>query len=97
MNRFQKMNHFPGCWQLGRKDWMWKNLNKQRRAHAEAYNFVPNTYIFPADFDRFELARETADKHKLWIMKPTNQACGRGIKMVTRDTKVKNKRDILVS
>ena len=34
MSRFQKMNHFPGCWQLGRKDYMWKNLNKQRRAHA---------------------------------------------------------------
>jgi tubulin polyglutamylase TTLL4 len=30
-------------------------------------------------------------------MKPTNQACGRGIKMVTKDTTVKNKRDILVS
>lgn len=33
MNRYQKMNHFPGCWQLGRKDCMYKNLNKQRRAH----------------------------------------------------------------
>ena len=53
MNRFQKMNHFPGCWQLGRKDYMWKNLNKQRRSFPEAYNFVPMTYIFPFDFDRF--------------------------------------------
>ena len=53
MNRYQKMNHFPGCWQLGRKDYMWKNLNKQRRAHPDAYNFVPMTYIFPFDYDRF--------------------------------------------
>lgn len=53
MNRYQKMNHFPGCWQLGRKDCMYKNLNKQRRAHPEAYNFVPTTYIFPFDFERF--------------------------------------------
>ena len=30
-------------------------------------------------------------------MKPTNQACGRGIKMVTKDTDVRNRRDILVS
>lgn len=30
-------------------------------------------------------------------MKPTNQACGRGIKMVTKDTEVKNKKDMLVS
>jgi tubulin polyglutamylase TTLL4 len=86
MNKFQKMNHFPGCWHLGRKDYMWKNLNKQRRSFPEAYNFVPNTYLFPADFDRFEMAREAAEKGKLWIMKPTNQACGRGIKMVTKDS-----------
>ena len=32
-NKFQKINHFPGCWQLGRKDYMWKNLTKLRRAH----------------------------------------------------------------
>jgi tubulin polyglutamylase TTLL4 len=76
---------------------MWKNLNKQRRSHPEAYNFVPNTYLFPSDYDRFEMARETADKNKLWIMKPTNQACGRGIKMVTKDSDVKNKKDYLVS
>jgi tubulin polyglutamylase TTLL4 len=97
MNKFQKINHFPGCWNLGRKDYMWKNLNKQRRSHPDAYNFVPNTYLFPADFERFEMCRETAEKSKLWIMKPTNQACGRGIKMVTKDTDIRNKKDMLVS
>jgi hypothetical protein len=30
-------------------------------------------------------------------MKPTNQACGRGIKMVNKDSVLKNKKDILVS
>ena len=30
-------------------------------------------------------------------MKPTNQACGRGIKMVTKDSVIKNKKDVLVS
>ena len=97
MNRYQKMNHFPGCWQLGRKDYMWKNLNKQRRSYPEAYNFVPMTYLFPNDYDRFEMLRENADKSMLWILKPTNSACGRGIKMVGKDTKIKNKKDILVS
>jgi tubulin polyglutamylase TTLL4 len=53
MNKSQKMNHFPGCWQLGRKDNMWKNLSKQRRTFPDAYNFVPMTYIFPYDFERF--------------------------------------------
>lgn len=30
-------------------------------------------------------------------MKPTNQACGRGIKMVTKETQLKKKKDTLVS
>jgi hypothetical protein len=30
-------------------------------------------------------------------MKPSNSACGRGIKMVTKETKIKNKKDYLVS
>lgn len=50
MSRQQKFNHFPGCWNLGRKDYMWKCLNKLRRSHPDAYNFVPTTYIFPSDY-----------------------------------------------
>lgn len=30
-------------------------------------------------------------------MKPSNQACGRGIKMINKETKIKNKKDTLVS
>jgi tubulin polyglutamylase TTLL4 len=57
MNKYQKIKHFPGCWQLGRKDNMWKNLSKQRRMFPDAYNFVPMTYIFPYDFERFQRVR----------------------------------------
>ncbi len=84
MKRFQKINHFTGCWNLGRKDYMWKHLNKQRRSYPDEYNFVPLTYLFPTDFDRFEIVRENAEKSRLWIMKPANQACGRGIKLLNK-------------
>ena len=30
-------------------------------------------------------------------MKPTNQACGRGIKLITKESDLKNKKDTLVS
>lgn len=30
-------------------------------------------------------------------MKPTNSACGRGIKMINKESIIKNKKDILVS
>ena len=55
------------------------------------------TYVFPFDYDRFEMIRENADKNSLWIYKPSNSACGRGIKMIKKDTPVKNKKDALVS
>jgi tubulin polyglutamylase TTLL4 len=31
MNSYQKISHFPGCWTLGRKDYMWKVLHKMKR------------------------------------------------------------------
>lgn len=76
---------------------MYKAILRMKRKHPEHFNFVPTTYIFPSDFDRFEIIREGADKDHLWIMKPSNAACGRGIKMITKDTKIKNKKDFLVS
>mgnify|MGYP002344480379 CR=1 FL=1 len=30
-------------------------------------------------------------------MKPSNQACGRGIKLINKESKIKNKKDTLVS
>ena len=50
MNRFQKISHFPGCWFLGRKDYMWKVLQKMRRRFPAEYDFIPYTYLFPTDF-----------------------------------------------
>ena len=53
MSGHQKISHFPGCWYIGRKDFMWRGLNKKRRTFPQAYNFVPMTYLLPGDFDRF--------------------------------------------
>lgn len=45
MNRYQKINHFPGCWNMGRKDLLWLNLSKFKRKYPKEYNFIPNTYL----------------------------------------------------
>lgn len=31
--KHQKISHFPGCWYIGRKDFLWRGINKMRRAH----------------------------------------------------------------
>lgn len=48
----QRVNHFPGSFNFGRKDRLWINL----KAKAETYgyevfgNFHPRTFILPADY-----------------------------------------------
>ena len=41
MNKYQKANHFPGCWNLGRKDLLWMKISKMKRKFPEEYSFVP--------------------------------------------------------
>jgi len=45
MNKYQKINHFPGCWNMGRKDLLWLNLSKFKRKFPKEYKFIPNTYL----------------------------------------------------
>lgn len=74
MNSFQKYNHFPGCWNLGRKDFMWRCLNRLRRQFPKDFEFIPNTYLLchEGDWDRFCAKREEASKNQLWICKPAD-------------------------
>ena len=97
LNKFQKFNHFPGCWQLGRKDYLWRNLSRMRRQFPLDYNFTPNTYILNSDWERFLQAKEDADSKQVWILKPVNAACGRGIKLVNKKSKIKKKKYYLAS
>ena len=96
MNKFQKSNHFPGSWSLGRKDCMWRNIWKKRREFGEDYNICPTTYIMPDDFKFFQQDRED-NPGALWIKKPVASSCGRGIKMVSSSTVVEKRAGYLIS
>jgi len=37
------------------------------------------------------------NQDKLWIVKPCNQACGRGIKIINKSSKLKNDSGLVVS
>jgi Tubulin-tyrosine ligase family. len=39
----QKINHFPGMYQIARKNCMALNLNKLRKIFPKDYNFYPST------------------------------------------------------
>ena len=78
-------NHYPGSWALGRKDGLWKHLSaQQRRLGDSTYDFVPRTFVLPADRGALERAAAAGLLRGggALIVKPLNSSRGRGVKMV---------------
>ena len=49
----QRTNHFPGTYQVARKDNLWRNINRLRAIHNYEYNIAPITYVLPEDLNAF--------------------------------------------
>ena len=67
-----QINHFPGTFQIGRKDRLWRNLYRlQARIGKRNCDFVPQTYILPHDLALLKKDWEDGGKQK-WILKPVS-------------------------
>lgn len=62
LKKYQKYNHFAGSWQLGRKDNLYRCVNRHRRNYGTDYNICPYTYILPEDYKRFKLEQRMNKK-----------------------------------
>jgi len=91
----QCTNHFPHSWQLGRKDLLWKNLSKMKRKFPRDFDITPASFVFPEDLKSWEAERDSNPK-ALWILKPTGSSCGRGIKILSKDSTVSPKKTAVV-
>lgn len=80
--KYQKVNHFPDSCQIGRKDYMWKNIKRLKRVHGNEFDFCPETYLLPDDYKKWMQDRENEGWTSYWIMKPNAASCGRGIKIL---------------
>lgn len=94
--KYQKINHFPQSFQIGRKDLMYKNFLRMKKSFDE-FNFCPKTYLFPDDYRKFCTDREIENFKHMYIMKPSASSCGRGIKIVGLKQEVKKKNGYIVS
>jgi len=81
-HRFQKANHFPASWQLGRKDLLWRNVYRLKRQFPQQFNIMPASFVMPDDFASWTSAREQSPG-AIWIYKPASLSCGKGIKLYT--------------
>ena len=95
---FQKTNHFPGSTVLGRKDLLWNSINKLRFKFPRDYNITPLSFNLLEDYEEMQSDRAlSANKTQLYIIKPVAASCGRGIKIVDSQQRIKPKEGMLVS
>ncbi|XP_051967264.1 tubulin polyglutamylase TTLL7-like isoform X3 [Xyrauchen texanus] len=85
LRNYQRINHFPGMGEICRKDCLARNMAKMIKSQPQEYNFIPKTWIFPAECTQFqnyvkELKRKR--KQKTFIVKPANGAMGHGISLI---------------
>ncbi|XP_071958532.1 tubulin monoglutamylase TTLL4-like [Antedon mediterranea] len=94
---YQKMNHLPGSFQIGRKDRLWRNLSRmQVHFGKKDYNFFPQTYVLPSDMKLLKRAWEDGGTKQKWIMKPPASARGIGIKVIHKWTQIPKRRPVII-
>lgn len=66
-----QLNHFPGSFQIGRKDRLWRNVSRmQMRFGKKEFNFLPQSFILPQDVKLLRKAWEDCGSRQKWIVKP---------------------------
>lgn len=97
LGEHQKLNHFPGTFQIGRKDRLWRNLSKmQVRFGKQEFSFFPRTFILPQDIKLLRKAWEDSGSRQKWIIKPPASARGIGIQVIHKWSQMPRKRPLLV-
>merc|ERR1719382_2250963 len=80
LHPFQKVNHFPASFHLGRKDLLWKNVHRMKRQFPKHFDIMPAGFTMPEDAQAWAAARES-NPSALWIYKPVCGSCGKGIRL----------------
>ncbi|XP_052124662.1 tubulin monoglutamylase TTLL4 isoform X2 [Frankliniella occidentalis] len=97
LKEYQKINHFPGTFQIGRKDRLWRNLFKlMAKFGKKEFGFIPRTYVLPQDSKMLRAAWERSNGKEAWIIKPPASARGTGIKVIHRWGQIPKKRPLVV-
>ncbi|CAD8086279.1 unnamed protein product [Paramecium sonneborni] len=72
---YQRINHFPGSYMLGKKNELCRNLNRMRKMYPDDYDFFPRTWQLPYQSEEVRQKQGTA----IFIVKPEANCQGRGI------------------
>ncbi|XP_033639693.1 tubulin polyglutamylase TTLL4-like isoform X1 [Asterias rubens] len=94
---YQKVNHLPGSFQIGRKDRLWRNLYKMQVHFGKRdFNFFPQTYVLPFDLKLLKRAWEDGGTKQKWILKPPASARGIGIRVIHKWNQIPRRKPVIV-
>ncbi|XP_041478656.1 tubulin polyglutamylase TTLL4-like isoform X1 [Lytechinus variegatus] len=97
IREYQKVNHVPGSFQIGRKDRLWRNLHRMQLHYGKKdYNFFPQTYVLPFDLKLLKRAWEDGGQKQKWILKPPASARGIGIRVIHKWSQIPRRRAVIV-
>ena len=73
MQSYQRINHFPGMYQLARKNNLCRNLMRMLKVFKDDFNMFPKTWILPAEVNDFKNQFSgNKKKAKTFIVKPVH-------------------------
>lgn len=94
---YQKVNHFPGAFNLGRKDKLWTNINRHMQCFScHEFDIMPKTFILPRDAKLLKDKMMCDAQLVPVILKPPASARGTGIRVVHRWSNVPRKTPLIV-
>lgn len=99
LKSFQKYNHFPAMTEISRKDTLARNISKLSKLLPDEFDFTPQTWILPNDYmylRSYASDMKKLNKNKTFILKPSNAACGHGIKLYKNIEKIKPSENFIV-
>ncbi|KAG5446229.1 Tubulin polyglutamylase ttll4 [Clonorchis sinensis] len=97
IREYQKVNHLPCSFHLGRKDRLWKNLvHMQAKFGKENFSFMPETFCLPGDLEALKKVWDEEGDNQRWILKPPAAARGIGVRLITKWAQVPKKRPAIV-
>eukprot|EP00347_Sterkiella_histriomuscorum_P017972 403347271 len=84
MQPYQRINHYPGMYQLARKNNLCRNLMRMARIFKQDYNIFPKTWQLPSEMTDFKSQFTNKKKAKTFIVKPVHLCQGKGIFLVRK-------------
>ncbi|EGR27062.1 tubulin-tyrosine ligase family protein, putative [Ichthyophthirius multifiliis] len=93
---FQKINHFPGSYNLGKKNYLGKHLQKMNKIFPLEYDFFPKTWLLPFQYEELRIYMEkNKTKKPVIIVKPEANCQGKGIYLIQSIQKIRQEQHVV--